>query len=202
MTAGALSALAPSWDDHPDIAHQAVEYLLAAQQPDGTFERSWSLSEANAVFRALHALHTAAPHEPEAVCDRIRHATELAVSRLTATQNTDGGWGHQPGEPSDPISTSYALLSLRDRPLVTAHGRGIGYLLGQQRQDGGFLSRPDQAAPRPLPYDVPVVADIFVLWALNPSETPEGLAPPVLNEDVEHGAVQVDGPPIDTSGRC
>jgi squalene-hopene/tetraprenyl-beta-curcumene cyclase/sporulenol synthase len=44
--------------------------------------------------------------------------------------------------------------------------RCLAYLVAQQRDDGSFLSPPDQAGPRPLPYDVPVLASIFALLAL------------------------------------
>ncbi|MFD8810214.1 prenyltransferase/squalene oxidase repeat-containing protein [Streptomyces sp. NPDC059627] len=167
MTAGALTALAPRWEDHPGLAQASLEYLLMSQRPDGTFERSWSLSEANAVFRTLEALHHAEPRQSAPLRTRISRATALALGHLMTAQNSDGGWGQRASDPSDPISTSYALLATRRWQRTPAHRQGIGYLLTQQRDDGGFSSRPDQAAPRPLPYDVPVLADICALWALS-----------------------------------
>ncbi|WP_308311127.1 prenyltransferase/squalene oxidase repeat-containing protein [Streptomyces sp. GbtcB6] len=104
---------------------------------------------------------------------RRRTDGRLAPGHLMTAQNSDGGWGRRASDPSDPISTSYALLATRRWPSTPAHRQGVGYLLTRQRDDGGFSSRPDQAAPRPLPYDVPVLADICALWALN-QRTVEG----------------------------
>ena len=178
MTAGALTALTPDARGRAEIAPAALEYLLTAQQPDGTFERSWSLSEANSIFRALQALQHTQHLQPSPTRVRVNQVTSLAMSRLATTQHPDGGWGHQPAEPSDPISTSYALLVTRNWHTTPTHRAGLGYLLAQQQPDGGFTSRPDQAAPRPIPYDVPVLADICVLSALNPTSH---LKPPAPN---------------------
>lgn len=159
MTAGAVIALAGSRHADTGLVNRATAFLLTSQQPDGTFERSWSLSESFAVYRVLDALH------------HTRHPdTDLhTASRtyLTRAQNTDGGWGHQPHNPSDPISTSHALLALHrlgDTTAITT--RGLNYLIDQQTPDGTYHSIPDQAAPRPLPYDMPILANTFPLLAL------------------------------------
>ena len=52
MTAGAVSALAWNGADHADVLDGAARWLLDSQHKDGTFERSWSLSEANTIWRA------------------------------------------------------------------------------------------------------------------------------------------------------
>ncbi|MCZ0979536.1 hypothetical protein O1L60_11855 [Streptomyces diastatochromogenes] len=56
-----------------------------------------------------------------------------------------------PSDPSDPISTAYALIAVARTPTVPsargATGRAVRHLLERQRPDGGFVSRPDQAAP-------------------------------------------------------
>lgn len=164
MTAGALEALAPNWSSYATVCRNAVGFLLRSQREDGTFERSWSLSEPNAIFRVVSALR-GVPHgqRPDDYARVISHAGGY----LRDSQNPDGGWGHRTGHQSDAISTSYALLTLspeRHRSMIRA---GVGCLLANQRADGGFSSIPDQAAPRPIPYDNPVIADIFGLWALN-----------------------------------
>lgn len=83
-----------------------------------------------------------------------------------SSQNPDGGWGHRSGDPSDPISTAHALTaSLPVRECALAP-EGSPLLMDQQDPDGGLTSIPDQAAPRPIPYDFPVLADIFALGAL------------------------------------
>ncbi|MGH3773250.1 MAG: prenyltransferase/squalene oxidase repeat-containing protein [Pseudonocardiaceae bacterium] len=161
MTSGALRALAPAWQDHSRLCETATKYLLDAQEPAGTFERSWSLSESNAIFRTISALSAVPRGQAGHLRDRIGWVMARSMRYLQATQNHDGGWGQRSGDPSDVISTSYALL------VMPGNGDGARYLLSQQRHDAGFISVPDQAGPRPLPYDVPVLADIFALWALD-----------------------------------
>lgn len=65
------------------------------------------------------------------------------------------------------ISTSYALIALAhigDRAILQS---GLRHLVACQQRHGGFVSIPDQAGPRPIPYDVPILADAFALIALN-----------------------------------
>ncbi|WP_329371850.1 haloacid dehalogenase-like hydrolase [Streptomyces sp. NBC_01483] len=167
MTANTITALQPYHFAHVPLLERATAYLLNAQKPDGTFERSWSLSEANAMLRALNALTLAHRHNPSSHQGRLGPAIDSIHLRLLVTANPDGGWGQTPGEDSDPMSTAYTLTALasthRTHPTVYS---GLHYLLGEQNPDGGYTSPSDQAAPRPLRYTIPVLTDIFVLLAL------------------------------------
>ncbi|WP_338897270.1 prenyltransferase/squalene oxidase repeat-containing protein [Streptomyces sp. TG1A-60] len=170
MTGGAASALGWAGETHAGLLENAARYLLGAQKPDGTFERSWTLSEANTIWRAMWALHSLPPSR----LPQLRAAREQAVARshrfLDLAQNGDGGWGYRLGDASDTTSTAYSLLALSamGRPAgtdVTAR-RGVLHLLARQEADGGFTALPDQVAPRPLLFDAPVFADIWALLAL------------------------------------
>ncbi|WAS90983.1 terpene synthase family protein [Nannocystis punicea] len=169
MTAGAILALAPDGQRHRDLLVVATDFVLAGQLPDGTFERSWTLSEASAILRVVDALDAVRSSSSPAVVDRIAAAIQRAVARLAATQNHDGGWGREPDADSDVLSTAQAL------PVVVRHGdprhaaRALAYLLARQDPDGGFTSIPDQVGPRPLPFDFPVLADIHALTAFQRS---------------------------------
>ncbi len=64
------------------------------------FERRWSLSETNAIFRVMAAMRqfranlaTQATRQLEA---RIGQAVERSRQYLTAVQNEDGEWGRSP----------------------------------------------------------------------------------------------------------
>ncbi|MFB7589974.1 prenyltransferase/squalene oxidase repeat-containing protein [Streptomyces sp. NPDC056169] len=178
ITAAAVNALAPEPGHRPAV-EAAVRFVVARQEGAGAFERSWSLNESNALFRSVLAYDSFRAVAPpgHALEAGVARARARAVDRLVATQNADGGWGHVPAEPSDPISTAYALIAVsrgRDGPAApcapTARGatdRAVRHLLERQRPDGGFVSRPDQAGPRPLAYHVPLLTDVCVLLGLN-----------------------------------
>ncbi|MFD9633751.1 terpene synthase family protein [Streptomyces violascens] len=173
MTANAVLALAPEWDRYAPVLLPAVQYLLRAQKPDGTFERSWSLSEAHAIRRVMHALRCVPEEARSGLDGALDRAAALADGYLSDSQNPDGGWGQQAGDESDPISTAHSLgagAALGTPPWCR---RGTDYLLRHQRPDGGFSSKPDQVAPRPIPYDFPHLADIFVLNALGDLQNAE-----------------------------
>jgi squalene-hopene/tetraprenyl-beta-curcumene cyclase len=164
MTAAALNALAPSRRRHRHVFRSAVQYIIDNQNPDGTFERSWSSAHSNAIFRALLAIQTLA--DGRSTAER-QDAERRAMSYLRMTQNEDGGWGHLIGDDSDPISSAYALITLSHFDGEFTIGRGVDYLVQQQQSNGGYSSRADQSGPRPITYDVPVLANNFALIALD-----------------------------------
>jgi phosphoserine phosphatase len=167
MAANALLALAPYGRAHQRSLERVAGFVLRAQRMDGTFERSWSLCEANAMFRARLALRAVKQHNPASHQGRIDFAIDAAQRRLLTTAHTDGGWGQIPSEPSDPISTSYSLIALAEDHRHSAVVReGTRYLLSQQNPDGGYTSIADQAGPRPLRYGVPALVNNFVLLAM------------------------------------
>jgi squalene-hopene/tetraprenyl-beta-curcumene cyclase len=171
MTAGATTALAGT-GRHDDILRRAVRYLVDGQQVDGTFERSWSRSEANAMWRVTWALRSVPVRLLDApLAAASRRAAERAGARLATTQNADGGWGHRPGDGSDVTSTAYSALAYLDGGLAAAHApelrRAAGYLLDQLSADGGVSAPPDQVAPRPILFDAPVFTEAWALMALS-----------------------------------
>lgn len=171
MTAAAVNALAPD-PAHAGVVEQGVRFITAHQQEDGSFERGWSRNATNAVFRAVLACDTlrrpcGGPAEDHAAVERRRLAKERALRHLAEARNEDGGWGHLPGDPSDPISTAYAVIALsRTAERSAMYRDALAHLADRGQPDGGYLSRPDQAGPRPLLYDVPALADVSVLLGL------------------------------------
>ncbi|GAA2090194.1 hypothetical protein GCM10009759_13570 [Kitasatospora saccharophila] len=174
MTAAAVNALAPAArcrDAVADALHHLTDPARLALPP----ESSWSRNTTNAAFRTVLALRAAEP----GAADGTGHGTAdgVAVLRgrmldhLLAGQGPDGGYGHDADGPSDPISTAYAAIALAHLPpgspgAAPALRRAVDHLTGRQRPDGGFTSVPDQAGPRPLLYDAPVLADVCVLLGL------------------------------------
>ncbi|MGW6534114.1 prenyltransferase/squalene oxidase repeat-containing protein [Streptomyces venezuelae] len=164
MTAGAVIAL--PWDNHAHLLAPAVEVLIGAQDADGSFDPSWTLSLPSVILRVLDAL-AHIPAAEEDLRQRAAECTAKALGYLAKSQNSDGGWGHTPDKDSDVLSTAQALATLVRHAPGTDLSEPLAYLESQQHADGGFTSVPDQVGPRPLPFDFPVLADVHTLTALN-----------------------------------
>ncbi|MDQ0904453.1 squalene-hopene/tetraprenyl-beta-curcumene cyclase [Streptomyces canus] len=164
MTAGAVIAL--PWSRHADLLGPAAEVLISAQHEDGSFEPGWSLSFSSVTLRVLDAL-SCVPASQEDLRRRADACTARAVAFLQQARASDGGWGHSPDKDSDVLSTAQALCALARHAPGADLAKPLAYLEDQQHPDGGFTSVPDQAGPRPLPFDFPVLADVHVLTALN-----------------------------------
>jgi squalene-hopene/tetraprenyl-beta-curcumene cyclase len=180
MTSGGASALGWFGEEHADLVERSAHYLLDSQKPDGTFERSWSLSEANTIWRAMWALHALPPARRPSLSGRIRAAAARSLRFLDLAQNADGGWGYRPGYLSDTTSTAYSVLALsamgRQLGRDVTLRRGVFHLLARQEADGSVAALPDQVAPRPLLFDAPVFAGIWALLALASCDQDQGSA--------------------------
>lgn len=163
MTANVIIALAPAGPKYAGVLHCALAFLAAVQHADGSFERSWSLSETFAIARVTSAVHQAARY---ARADLAETVQGKSMAYLLSAQNRDGGWGQVSGQRSDVISSAHALSALCCLDNAQALRRAVGYLKRQGGKHARFHAPPDQAAPRPIPYQFPVLAQIFVLNAL------------------------------------
>lgn len=161
MTAASIDALTLDWSRHRDAIVTGLQFLADAQRPDETFPPDWSSSRLHTVFRALLAARRHAGYQPEHLGRMIARSMEFVLQ----TQNLDGGWGQQDGAASDPVSTAYAVIALCGQDNPTPVIRGLGYLLENQRVDGSIDSIADTVGPRPFVFDIPALANIFVLLA-------------------------------------
>jgi squalene-hopene/tetraprenyl-beta-curcumene cyclase len=162
MTAAAANALSTQGlAEHAEV-EAALCHLARQQQRDGSFPPDWSSSRHHTVFRAV----LAASRHPSAAGSPAQHITQRATRLVLDSQNSDGGWGQQDGDPSDAISTAYALITLSGHHAPGPAVRGAAYLLTRQRPDGSIDSVPDSIGPRPFGFTVPVLADVFALLAL------------------------------------
>jgi squalene-hopene/tetraprenyl-beta-curcumene cyclase len=166
MTAGALNALAPRSAEYTKVFERGLRYITNQQKFDGSFEKSWSLSEAHAIFRSMLAMRNCNVVRSPQLLESIRTAEAKALNYLSISQNSDGGWGHKLGDTSDVISTSYTLIALSRFGDTETLRRGADYLIVQQDEEGKFVSIPDQVGPRPIPFDVPILTSLFALLAL------------------------------------
>jgi squalene-hopene/tetraprenyl-beta-curcumene cyclase len=124
---------------HPAI-RRGVEYLLRAQEPDGSWYGRWGVNYIYGTFLALRGLRAAglSEHEPS-----IQQALEF----IRAYQNHDGGWGESCASydenrfvpnPSTPSQTAWAILALLAGGDVRSESlyNGVEYLTSSQRADG------------------------------------------------------------------
>jgi hypothetical protein len=173
MTANVLLVQNLCVGRHPDLepdVRRACNFILERQRSDGRFEKSWSVCETYSIFRVLWALdgYAATTDAPRVEMTRAR-----ALRYLRESQNENGGWGQGAGQPSDALSTAYALASLgllkNWFPVEPVRlYRGLSYLLSQQDQvTGAFVSIPDLVGPRPIPFDLPLLSTVFSLLALS-----------------------------------
>lgn len=174
MTANIALLQAMSIEAHPEFRpriESALSYICAHQTAEGTFERSWSLSEIYSIFRVNLAF--------DACRDVVRGpAIEAARRRsaayLTKSQHGDGGWGHTASSPSDALSTSYALLCFALLGPTVHHAQvtaGLDYLLSQQDPTTGeVVSIPDVVGPRPIVFNIPLLSTVFAVMALRAIE--------------------------------
>jgi hypothetical protein len=98
-----------------------VSRLQATRREDGSFE-DWPNSTAYAVI----ALRTAG----------ASGGLDTTLSWLRSVQNDDGGWGDEPGLPSNAEATGSVLQSLSSGS--KASGRGLSYLRQTQVKGGGY----------------------------------------------------------------
>lgn len=119
---------------------RGVEYLLGAQERDGSWYGRWGVNYVYGTFLAIRGLAAAG-------ADEARGAIDHAAEWLRAVQNPDGGWGescssygvdHFVAAPSCPSQTAWGMLGLLaagDTGSVHLR-RGMDYLLERQRDDG------------------------------------------------------------------
>jgi squalene-hopene/tetraprenyl-beta-curcumene cyclase len=158
---------------------QAMDYLLAEQEPDGAWYGRWGVNYVYGTWSAVTALNAAGlpPHHP---------AMRRAVRWLKSVQNPDGGWGEDGNTyprrggtradpdrrrgPSSASQTAWALLALMAAGAVaeTAVEHGAVWLLRNQAGDGSWPEEDHTGTgfPRVFFLRYHGYAQLFPLWAL------------------------------------
>ncbi len=143
MTAHIVEMLAGEGRSDDPSTQRGVGWLLAAQEPDGSWFGRWGANYVYGTGAAVPAL-VAAGLPVDAAPIRT------AVDWLARHQNADGGWGEDLRSYRDraawagrgastPSQTAWALLALLaagERAAPTE--RGIAYLVDTQRPDGSW----------------------------------------------------------------
>ncbi len=144
VTAHVVEMLAVEGLAHDPRTRRGIEWLLAAQEPNGSWFGRWGVNYVygtGSVVPALTAAGLPAAHP----------AIRRAVAWLETVQNDDGGWGEDlrsyqdtagwSGKGASTASqTAWALLALLaagERESKSTE-RGIGWLVSTQREDGSW----------------------------------------------------------------
>jgi squalene-hopene/tetraprenyl-beta-curcumene cyclase len=125
-----------------DAVRRGVEYLLKAQEQDGSWYGRWGVNYVYGTFLAIRGL--ACSEHPDG-----KQAIARAAQWLKSVQNSDGGWGESCASyacdrflpaASCASQTAWAVLGLVAAGLSdsAASRRGIRYLLDQQLPGGGW----------------------------------------------------------------
>ncbi len=125
--------------DHPAI-RRGVDYLLNAQEQDGSWYGRWGVNYIYGSFLAVRGLRAAGLSENEPSIQR-------ALEFIRAYQNRDGGWGESCASydenrfmpnASTPSQTAWAILTLLAGGDIRSESlyNGIEYLIRSQRPDG------------------------------------------------------------------
>jgi squalene-hopene/tetraprenyl-beta-curcumene cyclase len=121
---------------------RAVAWLLREQEADGSWFGRWGANHVYGTGAVVPAL-------VEAGVPQAHDAIRRAVAWLEGVQNEDGGWGEDLRSYDDPAwrgrgnstasQTAWALLALHAAgERGEAVSRGIEFLVGTQREDGGW----------------------------------------------------------------
>jgi squalene-hopene/tetraprenyl-beta-curcumene cyclase len=125
---------------------RGLDWLLAAQEPDGSWFGRWGVNYVYGTGAVVPAL-VAAGVSTEDPCIR------RAVAWLESHQNADGGWGEDCRSYDDPAwigrgestasQTAWALLALHAAGEAGEAVRaGVRFLTSTQREDGGWDEEP------------------------------------------------------------
>jgi squalene-hopene/tetraprenyl-beta-curcumene cyclase len=144
ITGRALEALAANGYDrsHP-ACQRAIEYLIGAQEADGSWYGRWGVAYMYGTCFALRGLRAMGEDEHE---PHIQRANEW----IRSNQNADGGWGEScasydrgcyAAAESTPSQTAWALMGLiaGGDTYSSSVQNGIQYLLKSQRENGSWL---------------------------------------------------------------
>jgi squalene-hopene/tetraprenyl-beta-curcumene cyclase len=124
---------------HPGV-EKGVQYLIRAQEEDGSWYGRWGVDYVYGTFLALRGLAAAGVSDREAYVQR-------GLEWVRSIQNFDGGWGEScesyrlksfVAAASTPSQTAWAVLALLaggDTTSTSLHD-GIEYLIRTQKNDG------------------------------------------------------------------
>lgn len=179
ITGKALSALAAWWDDVPvklkkrmrGAIHRALAYLARTQQVKGAWVPLWfgsqyAKDQRNPVFGTALVTHGLSQLDTRAFPEVIGLQI-TAYTYLLKAQNSDGGWGAQPGMASGIEETGMVICALTGwEPARAAISSGVYWLCTATAQGTTFPAQPIGLYFESLWYSEALYPVIFTVRAL------------------------------------
>jgi squalene-hopene/tetraprenyl-beta-curcumene cyclase len=147
---------------------RAVQFVLAAQEPDGSWFGRWGVNYIYGTFLVLRGLEAIGfdPWDP-----RVQRAADW----IRGVQNPDGGWGETCGTyddprtrgqgPSTPSQTAWGILALLSAGDADSDAlrRGVHWLLARQASGGEWDESTGGGARRQALYTATGFPKVFYL---------------------------------------
>lgn len=169
ITGETVTVLSRFGDRYRSQVERGARFIIDQQRSDGSYDLNWSASDANVLLRVCHGLRDALVSGclSPAVQFSARKTVRRSTQYLEKRQNLDGGWGQRAGQPSDPVSTGFALSALGTDGAPSAVEAGLLYLCDTQEEDGGFRAATETYSPRPILLGFATLSSAYALRGLS-----------------------------------
>jgi TIR domain/Prenyltransferase and squalene oxidase repeat len=125
---------------------ELADWLVSHQQPSGGWAWRAGPSRPLTISTAFALLALGAATSEEDLAQEVRSSLDSGLEWLIGARNTDGGWGREERELSEPAPTgivTYVLASLGHGPIASESAE---YIIGAQDRDGSWASTIDRPA--------------------------------------------------------
>lgn len=115
-----------------DVIEKSISFILGKQKEKGYWESRWYYGNYYGTYACLRLLKEFERNFPKEI--------QKALNYLTHNQNEDGGFSIKEKEISDPLSTAFAVLSLKLYPKKNKNAivEALSYLRDEQSKDGSW----------------------------------------------------------------
>ncbi len=149
-------------EKYSDVIKKVTSFVIGQQDNKGYWESRWYYGNYYGTYVCLRLLKVS-----EKTCSK---EIQKALAYMTNNQNNDGGFSIEQNKPSDPLSTSLAILGFKlffdnDFELIE---KAVKYLTSSQSEDGSWKAV-DFIKPKVHePYKSKTLTTAYVLKALCP----------------------------------
>lgn len=149
-----------NYSTYNDVINKSLKYLSMNQKENGSWESRWYYGNLYGTYTVIRILNL--------YKEKYSQIIDSTKKYLIDNQNLDGGYGFEEGKESDSLSTSFALLILKELKGETEIliKKSENYLILNQNKNGSW-DAVDFIKPRVNdPYKSKTLTTAFVLKAL------------------------------------